>query len=544
MGVPRKKFVFRNGYYCGDLNEVQERQILDTVESDSIPKLKHMIYDFPADIIESADERGMRVLDYLKEQGIDPKQYWGTLSDKQTVGTGFLYLSPFSILGDGVGAGKTVEVAGLINLLRMTGQMKRVLFIADNNGQTQIMRQLKRFTGMRVEQVPSITAKLEKAIDNVDWENVEIMVGKHSLLTNDTFLDWLIRNSVKNGATKTVRNNLYDVFLLDESFILKNAQTITCTYVRKICEMARRIHFLNATVFETHIMDIYNQFDIMSKHIMPTKEAIKTEFCNITEETYYRKARFKGDSTQGKKSSISSYKNEADFKSRLKLVYLARPIKAMGIESNNKYFVAEVDPTEAQLKAMKKGYRYNEVLNDPTLIPDIGLETSSKYVPKLSKAVTLCTQDFADNNILIYCFHKNAQWVMKKELEAYGKTVGLINSDVKEKERTVLIDRFNRKELDILITSGKRASDLYGGDVCIMYSLEPNPAQMEQIRGRIDRHVDDREKVFVLMYYMFTPEYDLFNNAKTRSKDARNLTVDNESAVDLFMQAMMEGDIL
>lgn len=538
-----KQFVLRNNHYCGELDEIKEAQILETIESDCIPKLKHMIYDFPMWLIEDADANGMRVLDYLKVAGLDAKDFVGELRDKQTIGAGFMYLSHHSILGDGVGLGKTVEVSALFNMLRMTKQMSKAIFIADNDGITQAIRELKRFTGMKVVEIPSLTNKLDKVIESTNWNDVEILVGKHSLLTNDRFMNWIAQHAVR-GPKKSLSNKLYDTFVLDESYLLRNPKTVTCTYVKKLCEMATRVHFLNATVFETHILDIYNQFDIMGKHIMPTKGSIEAEFCNVREETYWRKARFKGDINTGKKSVIDGYRNESVFKERLKLIYLARTSKEMGLESNNQYYTVEIDPTETQLKLMRKGYRYNEVLNDPSLVDGAGITTSIEHVPKIYKAVNLSTQDFATSNILIYCFHKNAQKVIKEELIKQGRTAEIINSDVKEKERNSIVDRFNRKELDVLITNGKRSRNLYGGDVCIMYSIESNPAQMEQIRGRIDRHVDDSAKVFVLMYYAFTPEYDLFNSASKRSESARNLTVDAQSAVDMFMQALEEGNIL
>ena len=92
-----------------------------------------------------------------------------------------------------------------------------------------------------------------------------------------------------------------------------------------------------------------------------------------------------------------------------------------------------------------------------------------------------------------------------------------------------------------MITNIKKSLNLYSGDVCIFYTIEGNPAKMEQIRGRIDRNVDSKLKTYVLLLYANSLEYTLFTEtAKMRSKDSKDLTIDFTSAVDYFVQSMEE----
>ena len=62
---------------------------------------------------------------------------------------------------------------------------------------------------------------------------------------------------------------------------------------------------------------------------------------------------------------------------------------------------------------------------------------------------------------------------------------------------------------------------------------------MEQIRGRIDRNVDDSIKTYVILVYRGTDEYKFLTKVvKQRAQDARSLTIDAKTAVDYFMEAM------
>lgn len=541
MGVKEPKI--REGHYCGELTVYEQENILSTQKQSVIPKLKHMIFDFPKTLVEEADALNISVLQLLRNKKEDCKKYRGELRDYQTVGAGFLWLSPFSVLGDGVGIGKTVEISALINMLRMMGQMNRVLIAVDPTAVTQTINEIKRFTGMRVLELPSLAAKMSKVIDTTDMKDIDIIVTKHTAIKSDVFFDWLKYNVYYEPGTGKKRNNLYDVFILDESSVVKTPDTIQYTYTKDVVEMAKRAHFLNATVFETHILDIYHQMNMLIPTAIPQVSDMKKEFCVYERGSFYKT--IKGERKRFMKFDLVGYRNEELFKERLKLFYFARSIQDVGLQGNNKYMVCEIMPSEKQLRAMKKGYRSGEVLNDPSLIPELKLPTSEDNVPKLKRAISLCTQDFAQSTILIYCFHKNTQYVMKALLEKEGKRVGIINSDTKDKERVLLMDQFNNGELDILITNSKRSLNLYSGNVCIMYSLEGNPAKMEQIRGRIDRHVDDKERVFVLMYYIHSPEYELFfSKAVSRNQAARDFTIDSKSAVDFFAAAVEEGNYL
>ena len=64
-------------------------------------------------------------------------------------------------------------------------------------------------------------------------------------------------------------------------------------------------------------------------------------------------------------------------------------------------------------------------------------------------------------------------------------------------------------------------------------------SSMEQIRGRIDRNVDESIKTYVLLLYEDTDEYKFFTHVvKQRAKASRELTIDSKTAIDYFMDCM------
>lgn len=73
--------------------------------------------------------------------------------------------------------------------------------------------------------------------------------------------------------------------------------------------------------------------------------------------------------------------------------------------------------------------------------------------------------------------------------------------------------------------------------------METNPSKSFQIASRIDRHIDDTIKTFVLMLYEGTDEYKFFTTTvKQRAKDARDLTIDAKTTVDFFYESMIEQE--
>ncbi|MEM4385417.1 MAG: DEAD/DEAH box helicase [Candidatus Anstonellales archaeon] len=521
-----------NGGYLGNMSEKQANIIDSIRQMKVIPNLKNMIFNFDLELINRSINENRSIREIIKEEGIDYSKYIGELRDYQTVGVAFMYASPRSMLGDGVGLGKTAQVAGLLNYLRLNGEMRRFLMAVETSAIGQTAVELMRFTGLYIVQLPSESVKMKKAIEKIDWSKVDGIIIKHSALRSDTFSKWLALNIQEDGWCR-----LFDTFILDESSVIKKMTTKTAQYTRNICNLAKRVHFLNATPFETNIMDIYNQVDMMDPNLLPKKWRIEKEFCTFKMGTYWKKVN--GKPQMNYKRELNGYKNQEKFKGLLKYVYFGRCKADVGIDIPHIYKVYEVEPTIEQMLSINKGYRYMEVLNCPSLIQDIKIPMDRKHVPKLDRLIDLMENEFYNDRVMIYCFHNEAQYKIADELKSIGRKPAILNGQSTDEERWKIQTKFNSGEYDVIITNIKKSLNLYGGNVCILYSMEGNPAKLEQIRGRIDRNVDDSIKTFVLLLYKGTDEYRFFMDVvKQRAKDSRDLTIDAKTAVDYFIESV------
>lgn len=533
--------VMWNDMYLGGMSEPQAELIMQTRASKSIPNLKNMLFNFPIELIEQSIEEKQSIRNIIKRDNIDYTQYIAELRDYQTVGTAFMYLSPRSILADGCGLGKTAEVAGLINWLKYKGEMTRFLMAVENSAVGQTQAELFRFTGLYVVVMPSEGYKIKKVIKNTDWTKVDGIIIKHSTLRSDPFSKWLALNINQEGMC-----NIFDTFFLDESSVIKNDTTKMYSYTKNICQIVKRVHFMNATTFETNILDIYNQMDMMDQTLLPKKWRIEQNYCTYARTSYWTKEN--GKAKMNWRHERNGYKNQSEFKESLKLVYFGRCKKDIGMDLPHIYKVYEVEPTNAMSLALEKGYRYNELLNCPSLIHDAGIPMDRKNVPKLDRLCELIENDFSQEQVMVYCFHLEAQQKIADELTKIGRKPVILNGSITDSDERYRIQQaFNNGEYDVIITNIKKSLNLYGGDVCIFYSMETNIAKMEQIRARIDRNVDDKIKTFIMLLYKGTDEYNFFcNKVLQRAKDSRSLTIDAETAADHFMYAMedMEKDEL
>lgn len=524
-----------NGMYKGSMSEETAELVYNTRSQEVIPGLKKMIFNFPIELVERSLEEERSIREIVKEEDIDWHSYIGEMRNYQTVGTAFMYYSPRSIIGDGVGLGKTVEISALINFLKTKNQMRRFLIAVETSALGQTQCELMKFTGLYVVQLPSEAYKLKKAISEIKWSKVDGIVIKHSTLRSDVFSKWIAQNLNSDGGC-----NIFDTFFLDESSVIKNVETKIATYTKNICNVCKRVHFMNATVFETNIMDIYNQMDMLVPDLLPKKSKINKQYCTFGRRSFWVKEG--GKAVMKWAWDMTGYKNQEEFKKRIQLYYFARCKADIGMDRPHIYKVYEIEPNNNQSLALAKKYRYMEVLNCPSLIPELKMETIRANVPKLDRLCQLLEEDFSDDQVMVYCFHIEAQKAIRDELLKIGRKPAILNGDSSDEERYECQKRFNSGEYDVIITNIQKSLNLHGGTVCIFYTVLTNSARLEQVRGRIDRNTTDDTKTFVLLLYKGTDEHKFFMDVvKERAKNARDLTIDAKTAVDYFIDALNAG---
>ena len=524
------------GMYIGQMEPQQADLILNIRQAEEIPNLKNMLFNFPPELVPRSLEECKSIRQIIKDENIDYTPYIGELRKYQTVGAAFMYMSPRSIIGDGVGLGKTAEIAALINYLKQTGQVTRFLVAVETSALGQTQAELIRFTGLNIVALPSEAVKLKKVIAKTDWSKIDGMVIKHSALRSDVLSKWISLNLDENGLCR-----IFNTFFLDESSVIKNLNTKTAIYTKNICDICTRVHFMNATVFETNIIDIYNQSDMLNEAILPKRWKIEQEFCTFGRTSYWTKEN--GKAKMNFRRDLTGYKNQEIFKDRLKLFYFGRCKADIGMDMPHIHKVYEIEPSNEQSMALQKGYRHMEVLNCPSLIPDMMTPTTRQTVPKIERLCQLLENEFANDKVMVYCFHTEAQEAIAQECIKLGKKPVILNGQNKDEERFEIQTKFNKGEYDVIITNIMKSLNLFGGDVCIFYSNNLTPSKMFQVAGRVDRNVDDKIKTFVLLIYKGTDEYKHFMEVTSkRAKDSRDLTIDAKTTVDFFIESMLEEE--
>lgn len=471
---------YQGKYYQGSLSDDKAEAILSLISDyDSVTSLNHVITDAPDYVITDIKNDAEW---YIKEHGTlkgFTKDYSdvtgvGTLRDLQTVGVAFAYFAGSALLGDEVGLGKTVQMAGLCNVyqreFKQAGKDFRYLFLTEKSSVGQIRDKMIQFTG---QYVGLLESGEKKVVSRYLSENQEgrfcSYVGCHSLLANPEFL------------THTAQHP-FDLVIIDESSIGKNSRGDFYINCKALFRFHERKILLNATPLEIELRDMYNQLDLLDPMFMPSL-------------TYFN-SRY----TKTKRGPFGSwvpngFKNESEFQEAVKLRYLARTREGSGAKyEGNAYKTILIPLSPEQRALMKKTTLYRMVTDYPTGVSK-SVDFNPQTTPKLKALFGIIDEavNVFSNQALVFCNFVEAQEKMKVMLEEQGYRVAVLNGQAKtssSKVRTEIVNDFNNRQYDVLITNVLRGLDLKTCDNCILYTIDPNPQKMVQFEGRITREFD------------------------------------------------------
>lgn len=495
---------YKNEFYQGTLTDNQCEIISKLLERKKVDTLKHIIKSASSAEIEEMKEA------YSKGKELKKIETRGTLTDAQTIGVAFMYYAKKALLGDSVGMGKTVECAGLINILKQDG-VKNILFLTEKTIVPQIRDKLMQFTGDYVDMIPSATKPQIKKFINRNPNGFSVVVGSHSLLSCSEFLVYLADNPI-------------GCLIIDEGHIIKNT---THTYYKNAQIITRNVDYfyiLNATPLETSARDLYNQLKLLDKSFMPTVADFESAFCVKKPRVY------------GMGFEVVGYKNCNAFKNAIIFRYLARTRDDIGaVFEDNDTHIVYVPMTKIQKKLESKTSLHQMVADYPTgvdfTIP-FNLETTGKL--KAVKALVEKTE----GKILIYSHYINCQQGIYDILVEMGRKPVILNGQCSSKEREVVIKDFNLGLYDIIITNLARGIDLEKCNTCILYTLDPNPQNMVQTFGRLTREIDVIGKT---LYFLISEgrEKKLFeSSSKVRATASMKFT---EVGTNLVLEAISKA---
>lgn len=478
--MARAKIVnYYNHRYKGSLTDNQ-CYTLETIldlnnKGGSIPSLKHVIYDLTDEQVEQIKETGT----------CDGDKKLGELTDMQTLGVGYMYHAGNCILGDSVGLGKTVQFAGLCNLLKSEckkqGRDFYFLYLTEKNLVMQAQSEFIRFTGEYVDLVFGDKVNCSKFVKRHD-DNLSVsVVGAHSIIKSGVFLEWLDRRTSVTG------NPPFVLLGIDESSILGNSKSAYWKATVKFKNYFERLVFLNATPFEKQLSVFYNQLNLLDGAFLPTKTNFDAEYVIFRYNGSYREP-------------SGQYKNADKFRQLVSYRYLKRTRKENGAVMKDCVSKLCVSPLTPMQKSLLKRTSIPQLVYDcPNMIDDT-IEFNTVNVPKLDTLWHILFEDFDDaDTVLLFVHYKEAQYSISRWLDEMDVTNKVLNGETSPKTRYEIINGFKRGDFRILITNVQKGLNFGDCDFCIFYGFDPNPNKMVQMEGRITRSFDIIGKTVYLL---------------------------------------------
>lgn len=515
---------YKGKYLQGSLSDESADALYRLLyETESIDSLRHVITNLPShsikDIIdghETYEKEHKSVLGYVPDYEL--KLVRGELRDVQTIGVAFLYYAGSALLGDEVGLGKTVQIAGLANLLKSEYKQRkecfRFCFLTEKSSIDQIRKKMVQFTGEFVGMLPSgEEGVVKKYIESYENGSRYSIVGSHSLLNSADFLV----HSAKNP---------FDLIVVDESALLKNTSSDVFKNAKALFKFHKRKIVLNATPLETEAMEFYNQLDLLDDIFLPTRETFRSRYCRL------KPGLFGYD--------VDGYKNEGEFKEMISLRCIARMRTDIGaVYEDNIYKRILVPQSPEQKELMRKTTLYQMVNDYPT-----GVNRNIPFTPFTAPKVAaliwlLSTLDVAKDKALVYCRFKDNQAGIRLLLEEAGYSVEIVNGESNPKERARIINGFQSGMYDVLITNVQRGLDFNNCNNTILYTIDPNPQKMVQFEGRMTREVDVIGKSLYLLVSMGKEKKFLEEKITSRVDAAVAFTNTGNS---LFLQSIINKD--
>lgn len=451
---------YKNTYFIGTMSEETAKNIVEIRKQDKIEYLRHKIKNL-------SDEEISRVK-ATKTNYLDGEN--GTLRDEQTVGVAFLYLSRSAMLGDSVGIGKTVQTAGLCNLLFEDNPNFTFCYLGEKSSISEIRDKLIKFTGRYIGFLSCAEEKdVTKYKQDREGGIERSVVGNHALLLNNTFIEDCAKRP-------------YDLLIIDESAFLKNKSTQIYKNTKDIVKLFNRVVLLNATPIEMSVKDLYNQLNLLDTNYLPKLSEFYSDYCIFNKDR-----------------QIIGCKNEEVFKKAIELRYLARRRREQGaVYKDNKAKIYGVELSTLQKELKNKTSMYQLLYDYPCSINKM-VKPTIVNTPKISGVLDILEHEIKGEKVYIYSHFIEAQQYLEQILIEKGYKA---KSTAKKtgKARNQIIEDFVNGEVQILITNIRKGIDLNTCNHLIIYSLEYNPTTMLQVEGRMTRDINIQGKrVYILL---------------------------------------------
>lgn len=503
----KKEVVYKNGRYAGknltDEDCLKLEKIIKMGEDPDryIKDLRHIIYDLSpsyVDMIKTTQDNSF--VEMTK----------GSLTNLQTLGVAYMFFANNCILGDSVGLGKTVEVAGLINLLKSKKEKEgfpfNFLYLTNKTIVGEAQDKLIQFTGEYCDLLYGEKADVVKWCKKNEDDLLYSVVGVHSLLKNSYFHSFFKMYETQYGYSP------FNILIIDESGdVLSNSGTQYYKEAKALSQYFERVILLNATPFNKKLESFFHQLNFIDPTLLPTKTTFEQRYVIM-------------DYTGAYPRPSGKYAHAEEFQKLVGYRYLKRTRKGSGAVM--KECSAEVilsDLSSVQKDLLRKTSMPYMVRDCPSYFGN-GIETNTETTPKLKSFIDLITGRLKDvNSILVYTKYKESQKALSNYLTKMGISNAVLNGESSAEDRSLITTRFKDGIFRILITSVQKGLDFGQCNHCVFYAYDNSPDNMVQFEGRMTRSFNIVDKHVYLLI--------------SRGEELRNFkkeVADEAKASDLF----------
>ena len=471
-------------FYLGDLTDEQKGMM------DAIRHLEPEQAEGIANILNDSAELADR--EVTKEITLLPAQIEPTIAS---------YINPRYFIGDEPGLGKTVMSAASYAFyrhkqLQQGEEYTKVIVVTESAHVDSFAKEWTSY-GIPMIAMTGTELQFEEALE--DESSYDGIVLTWDGTKTNMFLRHYLTNSHK-----------YKFMVCDETSKLRNPKSsITQTMDAIINDYEGgmdRVLFLNGTSFEKNIYDFYYQFNVLKPKIIRSKTWLNDRYVIKEQDSVWRRDS-QGKARKQRYGKVVDYKNQTELKERLRYYFIARRKEDFSNTTlpEHEYDLHMVDMTDQQKEWLEESNNVTVINSPSTSLGEEGVETNRNTTPKIQHVIDYAVEH-AEDRPLIYVYNHDSIEAVRKEVEAKGYRVAVLNGETKKQDKSKIVQAFNNHELDMLVFNVQKAISVPTSDRVIFYDIPTMPSATNQIKARIDRNNYTKVKNYDFFCYKDSPE--------------------------------------
>lgn len=426
--------------------------------------------------------------------------------DHQTVSIAWLYYKKKGLLADLMGTGKTVSAAGLVAMLKDSGELGYTKDVFDPMG--SIGR------AIIVPRAPALTQWRDQLLRMIPNLNILVADGHKAKRHQDYLTDWEVLligpETYRNDCDLLERFDI-DLLLTDDIDPLRNRDTDTSRVLDRLGMRTNRYVIMTGTPLQKRLPELHATLDgLGAVNTLGTLEPFKKRYMNIETKTFWDPQR--GRDTVDR---IVSYKNLKELKKKIYPYFMRRTAKDISdssmpaVQAQDVYLklypqqrkkyeelrkgvvkILKAEGTEVKHTTALTQLHYGQAICDGLAV--LGEEDKPRTSVKMDWILQQVTDgDFLDEKVVVFSKYKPGVRALQARFDAAGIGYETIWGEVPSKKaRKESQDRFwDDPNCRVLIGTQaiEQSLNLQVARHLINMDVILNQARMEQLAGRVRR---------------------------------------------------------